>query len=471
MGEESAPADPLRHLRTVKNREVLEEQYDRYFASRKIALPTRFDAAQRAQLRKFFQVMDADGGGTIDVTELEGPLLSTGMVTNHRELDALMDKIATGGGEITFWEFLEAFKPPKPGVKLKEGEPDMKRLRFLLATAEHETLPEAFHRDHLEDGLSDAEEPVISLYSARAEALVRARQRASGNRAQAEYWFERLHEGTSGVAKGSGAAAAAQLGAPKVMSETQVAQARAAAERAAAADAMKRESHLTLNTRIGLHRRRFLMSTIMQEKDRYLGKRADLLTALRAAETRHDGVEAGKLKEALKKVEVRHGRRTERLEATRIVVTNERSGYEGGGEEEEEEGEGEGGAEGGQGQEGVEASASGVQEEEGGGGEGGSGGSAEGGEGSEDEPMPWEDPVRLAIHTASLETRLPRFQSLLVNLKRCVCGGVARALWRARLLPSAVLLNPPLSLASFPNNLPCRSIEMNKGAAKARTGH
>jgi hypothetical protein len=132
------------------------------------------------------QLLDADGGGTIDVTELEGPLLSTGMVTNHRELEALMERIATGGGEITFWEFLEAFKPPKPGVKLKEGEPDMKRLRCLLATAEHETLPEAFARDNAEDGLSDAEGGVIDLYVARAEGHVRTRQRAAGVHSESE---------------------------------------------------------------------------------------------------------------------------------------------------------------------------------------------------------------------------------------------------------------------------------------------
>ena len=63
-------AAELAPLKDVKNRDVLEAQWDRWFASRKVKLPTRFDAEQRRQLLKFFQVMDADGGGTIDADEL-----------------------------------------------------------------------------------------------------------------------------------------------------------------------------------------------------------------------------------------------------------------------------------------------------------------------------------------------------------------------------------------------------------------
>jgi Ca2+-binding EF-hand superfamily protein len=393
----TAKVDPLHHLRIPKNRDVLEEQWDKYYASRKLDLPQRFNRDQRAQLRKFFQVMDADGGGTIDVTELEGPLLSTGMVLNHRELDDLMARIATGGGEITFWEFVEAFRPKKPGEELKPGEPDMKKLRYLLATAEHESLAEAFKRDHDEDGLSDAEEPVISLYAQRAEKIVRDRQRECGIKGGSEFWYDRLYKGYKlEPAAGGGSGGGGGGDGHGTMTEQEVQEAREAAERAAAAAALRKDSHLTLNTRIGLHRRRFLMATVMQEKDRYLSKRADLLGAQRAAEHRHDAEEVGRIKTALKKVEAMHAKRVERLEATRIVVSNEREGFR----EQAEDGSSGGGG-GGGGEEKEE------EEEE---------------EESEDELMPWEDPGKLQVETKLLEERLPRFNSLLINLQRCVFG-------------------------------------------------
>jgi hypothetical protein len=60
----------LAHLKDVPNRDVLESQWDQWLSVRKIHPPTRLDAAQRRQLLKFFQIMDADGGGTIDAEEL-----------------------------------------------------------------------------------------------------------------------------------------------------------------------------------------------------------------------------------------------------------------------------------------------------------------------------------------------------------------------------------------------------------------
>ena len=57
----------------MKNREQLEHQWDKWLALHKAHAPMRFDAEQRRDLRKFFQVMDADSGGSIDVSELESP--------------------------------------------------------------------------------------------------------------------------------------------------------------------------------------------------------------------------------------------------------------------------------------------------------------------------------------------------------------------------------------------------------------
>lgn len=384
----AALAKLMSKLKNVPNREALEEQWDKWLASRKINLPHRLNAEQRLQLRKFFQVMDADHGGTIELDELEGPLLSTGMVINHAELQALVDSISSSD-EITFWEFVEAFRP-KPGAAAAAAasgppKPDMKKLRVLLATAEHESLTEAFSRDHREDGLSDAEEPVIGLYTRRAEQVVRQKQRERGI-ANALYWYQRLNLGIGG---GKGAAEDAPP------SARDLALARAAEERRAAAAALKVESHLTLNTRIGLHRRRFLLATIMQEKDRYVGKRADLVAAMRAADARADAEESGVLRAALKRLEALHGRRKERLDATKVVVLKERKGAGGGGDDDDDGG--------------------------------GSGGDDE----SEDEPLPWQDEERIAAESELLKSRLPRFEALLGNCQRLIAAAEASAAAKA----------------------------------------
>jgi hypothetical protein len=378
----------LNKLKNVPNREALEEQWDKWLASRKIKLPRRFNAEQRSQLRKFFQVMDADHGGTIELDELEGPLLSTGMVINHAELQALVDSISSSD-EITFWEFLEAFRPKPGGAPSAAAaagggppKPDMKKLRVLLATAEHESLAEAFARDHREDGLSDAEEEVIGLYTRRAEGVVRHTQRERGA-TNALFWYERLNKGLGG---GGGAGSAAD--APPTARD--LALARAAEERRAAAAAVKVESHLTLNTRIGLHRRRFLLATIMQEKDRFVSKRADLTAALRGADARTDAEESAALRAALKRLEALHGRRKERLEATKVVVLKERGAFAG--------------SEG-----------------------GGSGGEEEEEEEEEDEPMPWMDEEKLAAEGERLKARLPRFETLLSNCQRLIAAAEASA--------------------------------------------
>jgi len=366
--------------------------------------------------------MDLDGGGTIDAEELEGPLLSTGMVTNHKELNALMNKIATGGGEITFWEFLEAFKPKAPGKKLKEGEPDLAKLRYMLATAENETLNEAFQRDLKEDGLSDAEGDLVNLYVSRAEHRVRNKLKCSG--ITSEIWFERMYKGRGGR-EGMGTA---KFSKDKPLGEADIIALAAKADAERAAEVLKKDSYLTLTSRIGMHRRRFLMATIMQEKERYVNKTADLSAALRGAEARRDEVETKLIKDALKKMDNRHNRRMDRLAATKIVVSKERKAngsdniYGEESEEEEEEGEEEEGEEE-EGESEEETNDEAVDgREEGGGVRGSIENNGEDGddEESEDELMPWQDPEALAEQTKFLDSKMPRVTNLLSALKRFV---------------------------------------------------
>jgi hypothetical protein len=240
------------------------------------------------------------------------------MVANHRELQMLMDRInSSGQGEITFWEFCAAFKPRKPGAPPAQTA-DMDKLRLLLATVEHETLTAAFARDHEEDGLSDAEEPAITMYAQRAENNVREAHRAMGDAGAAERWYERMAKGGSSVAPASYGASA------KTLSRGALAARRKIRNERAREKALAQESHLSLMTRIGLHRRRFLLTSIMQEKERHIAKGADLIGALHAAETSGDHVAAKILHSSLNALHQRHTKRIDRLAATAVVVEKER---------------------------------------------------------------------------------------------------------------------------------------------------
>lgn len=239
------------------------------------------------------------------------------MVANHRELQVLMDRInSSGQGEITFWEFIAAFKPQKAGAPPGQTA-DMDKLRLLLATVEHETLKAAFARDHDEDGLSDSEEPAITMYAQRAEGKVREAHRALGDAGAAERWFERLSKGggeTSITGSFTGVAPSrAQVAAKR--------KARIDKEREAS---LLRESHLSLMTRIGLHRRRFLLTSIMQENERHISKGADLIGALHLAETSGDHIASKVLHASLNALNQRHSKRIDRLAATAVVVEKER---------------------------------------------------------------------------------------------------------------------------------------------------
>lgn len=64
---------------------------------RQLRVPSRFTRAELRQLRVWFQYMDSDGSGQIDVSELEDPMLSTGVIRNHRELEAVLRVVDTDG--------------------------------------------------------------------------------------------------------------------------------------------------------------------------------------------------------------------------------------------------------------------------------------------------------------------------------------------------------------------------------------
>lgn len=72
----------------------------------------RFGRETRSKLKSWFDFLDEDGSGEIEIAELSDPLLSTGLVANHRELAELFTFIDTdGSGDIDIWEFMSALKP------------------------------------------------------------------------------------------------------------------------------------------------------------------------------------------------------------------------------------------------------------------------------------------------------------------------------------------------------------------------
>lgn len=447
-GLQTTGAGKILTMRNVKDRDQLETSWDNWLESRACRTAFRFDGSQRRALRRFFNMMDIDGGGTIDVSELESPLLSTGLVTNHRELQELMDRIdKTGKGEINFWDFISAFKPvhsralSESNLSKSKGKrshspvhhvtvgrsADMKKLREILATVDHETLQNALDRDREEDDLSDAEEKVKNLWDRRREAQERSKMEEVGYIPEsAVRWYERLSAPSRATLNRLNRAVndapytpweqeewhhhatRSKFFNPDDLENTQRSNAhwprtpggkhtlpalterspppRMSRERLKASQSALKErpsfipggggkmnrreldlvykdtiakrdsklgntlsgvqkttkvdapphldvdwvetqpekAQLNMATKIGVHRRRFLLATIMQEKERYAVKRSDLLSHLKQADLRHDAVEASAIRDALRQLDAAHSRRVERLAATALVISKER---------------------------------------------------------------------------------------------------------------------------------------------------
>lgn len=69
-----------------------------------------FSAGERQELRKWFDMLDMDAGGDIDVSELAGPLLSTGIAQSLPEVQKIIDNNASDGGGIDFESFQRMLK-------------------------------------------------------------------------------------------------------------------------------------------------------------------------------------------------------------------------------------------------------------------------------------------------------------------------------------------------------------------------
>jgi hypothetical protein len=105
-------ASTLAEQKVKLGKETQEDDLDRWLSARGCKPEWHFSRHQKRQLREFFRLLDADGSGEVNIAELEGPLLSTGLVHNRASLEELVRRIDKDrSGEIDFFEFLAAFKP------------------------------------------------------------------------------------------------------------------------------------------------------------------------------------------------------------------------------------------------------------------------------------------------------------------------------------------------------------------------
>lgn len=119
-----------RRLRALERQQLfedMEERKTRWLKLRKLNRGFEFSRAQKKELKRWFDFIDADGSGEINVEELQDPLLSTGIARNTAELQALIEAVDTdGSGEIGFDEFLAVLKPrskdaPEPRRRRQRG--------------------------------------------------------------------------------------------------------------------------------------------------------------------------------------------------------------------------------------------------------------------------------------------------------------------------------------------------------------
>lgn len=68
----------------------------------------QFDDFEIKELRKYFNSLDNDGSGRIEVDELEDPLIALGLVQTREEVEKLVKIVDTDdSGQIEFGEFLK----------------------------------------------------------------------------------------------------------------------------------------------------------------------------------------------------------------------------------------------------------------------------------------------------------------------------------------------------------------------------
>ena len=276
---------------TVNN---LEWELDTFTASRGMKPAYRFSRDTRAKLRSWFAFMDDDGSGEIEVTELEDPMLSTGLVANHRELTELFNWIdKDGSGDIDVWEFMSALLPTAKW----RGESDTR------------TGSDAQRRKQQPGGKGRTLTP--SKPSSTSEPSAPASPGAAQGELAPVLSVEQLRQQFLPKGKEGGQAMTALL------------------DLIAGGD-----PHLSIPTKLTAQRRAFLMNMLVGGQAEESRARRELHRALTAAQAAGDHVTILRLRDLQREREAHSLRNIERVKALRIIIQRKQAERAAGGQSE-----------------------------------------------------------------------------------------------------------------------------------------
>ena len=104
-----------------------------------------FTEEQVIKLRKFFDALDVDGGGTITIDEVMIPLIGLGLANTVREVKAMfMFEDEDGSGEIEFDEFLCIISKDKKYGSDSSGRSAIKDFFMDLTNGQYKTEGKPF---------------------------------------------------------------------------------------------------------------------------------------------------------------------------------------------------------------------------------------------------------------------------------------------------------------------------------------
>jgi hypothetical protein len=93
--------------RTQSERKTIEWNQHRWYNIHGHATKQKRQREHMKRLRAWWEFLDADGGGTLSVDELEDPLVSVGLATGRADVEKLIERHDTSGeGELDWKEFV-----------------------------------------------------------------------------------------------------------------------------------------------------------------------------------------------------------------------------------------------------------------------------------------------------------------------------------------------------------------------------
>eukprot|EP00946_MAST-07B_sp_MAST-7B-sp1_P004065 g4065.t1 len=112
-GEDKVPrvkrwvATELEFWRMQNERKTIEWNHHQWYNIHGHATKQKRQREHMKRLRAWWEFLDADGGGTLSVDELEDPLVSVGLATGRADVEKLIEKHDTNGeGELNWKEFV-----------------------------------------------------------------------------------------------------------------------------------------------------------------------------------------------------------------------------------------------------------------------------------------------------------------------------------------------------------------------------